>query len=654
MCAHGLFIYGSYTDKTMLQTIREKLTGWFAIFILGAIALTLVLTFGNIDTGFTGAGAAASVNGEDISMRDFRRVYQGQRQQWESNYKSQIPAALAQNMADQVVQSLVRNRVIALHVRSQGYRVNDDEIIAAIETTPVFQVGGKFSRPAYEQLLASQGMSVQRFEFEERQNMEMGQFIEGVGYSAFYTPAEFRRYIELDGETRDVEYLLLSTGNWADKVEISAEQIAGYYEMNPQSFMSEESATLEYIELDYEAILAEVSVSNADAKTYYDANPQEFTKLEDRDTSHILIAFGDDEAAAAEQAAELKARLDAGEEFATLAAQYSADTGSAANGGSLGWLSAEDAPAVEFEEALFALSAGEVSEPVRTEFGFHLIRLDGLRAGKSQDFADVKDDLILRLGENQAADLYAERIDELDERSLESLDGLAPVAEALGVELATVESFTRNGGLPLGFSPDLVGAVFSLEVLEDGENSPVIDMGEGRAVVVHVVEYRPSEVLPMETVSAAIEEQLRSEASISLAATAGSGLVAQLNSGAARDSVALPAGALWQQGAGIRRGEQDIPVDLAAALFSAPKPESMAAPAYSGLLLASGDFAVYTITASRLANPELYSQEDRDLRKQQLAGRLGGSQASALVEKLVADASVGVTGDLLGLEENLP
>jgi peptidyl-prolyl cis-trans isomerase D len=654
MCAHKLFIHGNNTDKTMLQTIREKLTGWFAIFILGAIALTLVLTFGNIDTGLTGLGTAATVNGEDISMRDFRRVYQGQRQQWESNYRSQIPAALAQNMADQVVQSLVRNRVVAQHVRAQGYRANNDEVITAIEATPAFQVGGAFSRPSYEQLLASQGMSPQRYEFEQRESMELTQFVEGLGYSAFYTPAEFRRYIELDGETRDVEYLLLPSVNWADKVAVSAEQIAQYHELNTQFFMSEESASLEYIELDYDTIVAEVSVSKADAQAYYEANPQEFTRLEDRDTSHILIVFGDDEVAAAAQAEELKTRLDAGEEFAALATQYSADTGSAANGGSLGWLSAEDAPAPEFEEALFALSVGEVSAPVRTEFGFHLIRLDGLRAGKSQSFADIQDDLILRLSENEAADLYAERVDELDDRSLESLNGLAPVAEALGVELGTVASFTRNGGLPLGSTPDLVSAVFSIEVLEDGENSPVIDMGEGRAVVVRVVEYRPAEVLPLETVSAVIEQQLRSEASISLAATAGSALVAELNSAPGPDAVVLPADAQWQQVADIRRGTQEISVDLAAAVFSAPKPQSMDVPYYSGLLLASGDFAVYTVAASRPGNPELYTQEDRDLRKQQLAGRLGGSQATALVEQLVTDASVGVTGDLLGLEDNLP
>jgi peptidyl-prolyl cis-trans isomerase D len=634
----------------MLQIIRERLTGWFAIFILGAIALTLVLTFGNIDTGFSGIGAAATVNGEEIPMQDFRRVYQRQRQQWERDYRAQIPDAMAQDMADQVVQSLVRNRVLAQHIRSKGYRVNNDEVITAIETIPAFYVGGKFSRPSYEQILASEGMSTQRFEFEQRQNMEMAQFVEGVGYSAFYTPSEFRRYIELDGETRDIEYLLLPSGNWVGEVEITAEQIATHYELNQPAYMSEESVSLEYIELDYGTMLADVAVGAAEAEAYFDANPQEFAGLEDRNTSHILIAFNDDEAAAAELAEELKLKLDAGEDFAVLAAQYSADTGSAGNGGSLGWLSAEDAPAPEFEEALFVLAEGEVSPPVRTEFGFHLIRLDGLRAGRALNFSDVKDDLELRLRENQAADMYADRVDELDERALESLDGLALVAEAMEVELGVIDEFTRGGGAPLGFTPDLISTVFSLEVLEDGENSPVIDIGQGRAIVVRVREYRPSEVLPLDVVSNDIEEQLRSEAAISLAATAGSEMVKQLNEGVRRDLLSLPAGIQWQRTEGARRGAQEIPVDLAAALFSAPKPEAMSALRYSGLLLASGDFAVFAVTASHLASPELYSQEDRDLRKQQLAGRLGGSQATALVETLVTDASVGVTRDLLGLE----
>ncbi len=257
----------------MLQTIREKLTGWFAIFILGAIGLALVVSFGNIDTGFSGGAAAASVNGEDIAMNEFRQLYQQQRQQWEANYRTQLPDGLAEEMADSVIQSLVRNRVVSQYVRDQGYRVNDDEVIQAITENTVFHVGGSFSQPAYEQLLAAQGMSSQRFEFEQRQSMQISQFIEGIGYTAFFTPAEFRRYIELDGENRDLDYVVLPAGRWADDVVSRPGSVATYYAENPDQFRREEAVSLAYIEIDFAAIAEDVEVSAEEAREYFAANP---------------------------------------------------------------------------------------------------------------------------------------------------------------------------------------------------------------------------------------------------------------------------------------------------------------------------------------------------------------------------------------------
>jgi len=637
----------------MLQLIRDRLTGWFAIFILGAIALTLVLTFGNIDTGFSAGGTAASVNGDDIPMQDFRRIYQRQRQQWETTYRAQIPDALAEDVADQVIQSLVRNRVVSQHVDKQGYRVSDATMIEAIEATPAFQVGGLFSRPSYEALLAAEGISPARYEYEQRQDMQVTQFIEGLGYTAFYTPSEFRRYIELDGETRDVEFVLLSAANWQDGVELTQEDVSDYYDSNKPGFMTEESVALEYVEVDYAEILASIAITEEETQAYFDANPQEFSGPDERQAAHILILDEDDATAAARKAEELKLRLEAGESFADLAAQYSADTGSAGNGGDLGWLGIGDSPAPEFEAALFALQPGGTSEPVQTPFGYHLIKLLAVRDGKSRDYEEVRDELTERLRENAAAELFAERVDELDERALESLDGLAGVAEALGEELQTIERYTRTGGEPLGFNPELVSTVYSLEVLEDGENSPVVEVAEGRAVVVRVTEHRPSKVKPLEDVRSEIVTQLRNEESISLAMLAGSGAVSSLNAGANLAELDLPGVTKLEQAQGVRRGSTEFPTDLSAAVFRAPTGIDGEGGEYQGLLLASGDFAIYRVVASRPGNPEDYSPEDRSTRKQQLAGRLGGAQATALVETLVQSASVSVAPDLLSLENNL-
>jgi peptidyl-prolyl cis-trans isomerase D len=641
----------------MLQTIREKLTGWFAIFILGAIALTLVISFGNIDTGFSGGAVAASVNGEDIAVREFRQLYQQQRQQWEASYRTQMPEVLAEEMGNSVIQSLVRNRVVAQYVRDEGYRINDDDVIASITDIEAFKVGGRFSQPAYEQLLQSQGLNRQRFEYEQRQSMQMNQFAKGLASTAFYTPAEFRRYIELDGESRDLEYVVLNAADWSKDVAVSEDTIQQYYDANPLNYQSEESVSLVYVEIDYASIINNAAIGDEEAQSYFDENPDEFRGPDERHARHILVPFAEDEAEAAKLSESLRQRLLAGESFAELAVQYSADTGTAGSGGDLGWLGSGDAPAAEFEDALFVLAENEISSPVRTEYGFHLIRLDGIRAGDVLDFGQVKDALLTRLRDDAAADVYGELLDELDELALESLDGLAPVAEAMGLELGQIDSFTRSGGLPLGYNPLLVDTVFSLEVLEDGENSPVIDLGEGRAVVVQVTEYQPSTLKPFAAVRDEILARITGDEAVLLAAARGNELVARLDAGDSPDELLQALGRVWNRPEGVRRGSPDIAADLAAAIFRAPKPEMLDSgdmgKGYQGLMLASGDFAVFRVVAVHSGQPELYTQEDRDLRKGQLASRLGGGQATAVVEALVAESDVRVTPDLIGNQSDL-
>lgn len=626
----------------MLQTIREKLTGWFAVFILGAIALTLVVTFGNIDTGFTAASTAITVNGEDVPVNEFRNVYQSQRQQWETNFRTQVPAELAESMAMSVIDGLARNRVLSQHVSASGYRASDLAVIDSIESNEAFYVGGKFSQPAYEQLLSSQGLSTQRYEYEIRREKELVQFIDGVNESAFFTPGEFRRYIALDGETRDIEYLMLTAASWASQAKVSDEAIAERYEADLSGYQTEETVALEYLQIKFADIVADTAIGDAEAQSYYDENPQEFSGPEEREVSHILITFGDDESAAESKARDVAAQLAAGESFASLAASQSDDTGTAAAGGSLGWMGPGDAPAQEFEDALFALQAeGEYTQPVRTEFGFHLIRLDGLREGASLSFAEVSDELRARLLENAAADRFAGLVDELDDLSLESLDGLAPVAAAMGIELKTISEFTRNGGGDLGFQPGLVDTVFSLEVLEDGENSPVTMLADDSAVVARVTDYKPSEVKPLETVSDAIRAQLLQEEAIALGAVATAELVGRLNAGEAADAVL----ATFTSVAGMRRGDTAVPAELMAEVFRAPKPEN-GETVYVNKLLASGDFAIFRVTDSTPGRPDNFSQQDRDSRKRQLALRLGGGQVNGIVEKLADQATVQIAPDL--------
>jgi len=287
---------------------------------------------------------------------------------------------------------------------------------------------------------------------------------------------------------------------------------------------------------------------------------------------------------------------------------------------------------------------------VETEFGFHLIRLDGVRSGAQLSFDEARGELEARLREERAADRYTELVDELDERALESLDGLAPVAAAMGLPLGTVESFTRSSSEPFGFSPDLVESVFSLEVLEDGEISPVITLDEGRAVAVAVTDYRPSVQLPLAAVREDLEAEIEREEAIALAAIKGAQFVERLQAGENAQAVLGDSDMEFEQRTNLARGDSTIPGELAAIVFRAPKPQDGVAD-YQSVLLASGEFAIYRVKSVLAGQPEFFSQEDRDSRKEQLAGRLGAGQLTGIVESLVQEATVSVVPDLLETDQ---
>jgi len=242
------------------------------------------------------------------------------------------------------------------------------------------------------------------------------------------------------------------------------------------------------------------------------------------------------------------------------------------------------------------------------------------------------------------ADRFAELLEELDERALESLDGLTPVAEAMQLELKQVDEFTRNGGGDLGFDPNLVDITYSLEVLEDGENSPVITLDDGRAVVVRVTEHRPPTTRPLEEVADGIRAELEREDALAIGALKVADKVARLNNGEAAGLVLADTGLSFATQEGLRRGDDSVPPELVAAVFRAPVSEGLD---YATQLLSSGGYAIYRVTAVTPGTPDDFLLEDRDARKEQLAVRLGSGQATGIVETLINDARVTMAADFL-------
>jgi len=629
----------------MLEAIRHRLTGWVAIAVLGIIGLSLVVSFGNMDSGVSPESVVADVNGEKISVGEYRQALDGQLRRYSEETGQEPNEIIRASLSASVLDGLINNRLLLQYVDDAGYRISDQAVAQSIRSIPAFIVDGEFSQNTYEALLLSQGLTPRRFEELQRRALETRQFQAAIAGTAFVTPSDYRRFLELEGESRNVDYVLFEGAAFEDKVAVDDSAVQEFYDLNAVNFMTEESVDVEFVQLRLAEISAGIEVSEEDLQQYYEENIDRFRSETERRSSHILIstdAASDDEALSL--ANDLLSRINAGEDFAALAQEFSDDPGSGANGGDLGWTTSGVFVA-EFEAALFELSEGQVSLPVRTEFGYHLIRLDEIRPGAERPLADVRDALLAEVSRNEAEDLFYDSSERLDDLALESLDGLAPVAEDMGLELISVSGVTRGGAPGLPASPELLNTLYSLEVLEDGENTPLIEIEPGHVLVARVVQYNESEQLPLEAVRDGIRAQLTGEEAGRMAQLAGEAMLNQLAAGESFVGAAGANGGEVVSAASVLRGSQDVPRPVIVAVFSAPRPDG--APSVDSVQLPGGGLAVVQVNEVIPGSPEDIPRDLRDAQKRQLTSLVGQSQLAALIEYLRANAKVRI------LEENL-
>ncbi|CAG0939089.1 Peptidyl-prolyl cis-trans isomerase D [Gammaproteobacteria bacterium] len=649
----------------MLQNIRDRFTGVMALIIIGGIGVAMVIGLVNTETGMQGRESAASVNGEEIALTDYREVVQQQVLQQEQQTRSDIPPAERAQIDRNVLEGMVRNRVVAQYVKAQGFRVGDARVAEQIRTLPVFQVGGKFSPDGYQAALASQGVSPAVFEEERRVAMEIEQLQDGLLDSAFYTPAEFRRFVVLEGERRQAAYAIIDAKALAAGVTVTDADIKAYYDAHPDRFESRESVSLDYVEAKPAEIPPAAEPTEAELHASYDANPDRFQTAEQRRARHILIAVakGVDDAAAASKAADIRARLEKGEDFAALARQYSDDSGSAANGGELGW-AGKGTYVGPFEEALFAARPGEITQPVKTEFGYHIIQLEEVRPGVRRSFDEVRSELAEEARHKGSQDRFFELTEKMDDAALQNPGSLEAVAKASGLPIRHVAEFTRSaGGEPFGANRAVIDAAFSGRVLEAGENSALVEVGDGSAVILRVTEHRPAKLRPLEEVRAQAEAGARAEQAASLAAERGRKLVQDARAGGDfRTLVAAAGTTLVAPSEPMQRNSPAVPAEVLAAIFRVPQPamepaaagktSAAASGSYDGLALQDGSYAVLRVDAVMPGRPDEIPREQRDARKAALARQTGIGEVTGVAVDLRKAAKVVVAPGLFDQQDN--
>ncbi len=628
----------------MLQTIRDRLTGWVAVIVILVIGVALVIGFGNMNTDVATGRVAASVNGNEIPMLEYREAYQDQLLRQQEALQGELSSDMQQQLQRNVLEGLVQREALVQFIEADGYRVDDQSVANFVRSQPGFQVGGEFASQAYIATLANQGLTPEAFEERTRRGLQINQLSAGLIQSAFYTPTEYRQFIELQQQQRAATVVQFSPADLFASVELDPGAVEAYYAENPERYRSEESVAIEYLELRLADIAAEVAVDDSALREYYEENRERYATDEERRLRHILIAIGadTDEQAAAEKAAELSDRLTTGDDFTALAREFSDDPGSAPDGGELGW-AGRGVYVSAFEDAAFSLQKGEISAPVKTEFGYHLIQLQEIRPGSELPFEEVRAEILDLLQRQAAENSFFEQAELMDDLALENPGGLTVVAEQTGLPLQRAENITRAGGEPFGFNAALLEATFSPMVLEDGENSPLIEVEDGRVLVLRVAEHRLPEPLPLEEVRPTITGELRLQEAANLARSQGEAALARMQAGEDLALVAAEYGRDVQQTGLILRNANTLPPEITAAVFRAAPPSG--APEYQGLESGDGGFAIFRLDEVASGRPESVPRELRDQAKQQLAGQLGNADFGALVVDVRSQAKMQVATD---------
>ena len=624
----------------MLERIREGSQGPWAMIIIGLVVLSFVFAGVGSYLNSSGETVAATVNGEEIGLNELERAYQSQRSRMESQYGESVSALFAdegymQQFRRGVLDSLIDEKLVEQKARELGLRVGDDQIRDTIRSMPEFQLGGQFNNDRYLALLRQNGYQPSDFRDFLRTQLTREQLTRALGVSDFALPGEARRVFDLQAQTRDARYVVVDAAPFADEVEISDADIQGYYDANITSFDTEEKVSVAYVKLSVDDLKGDVTVSDDDVSAWYEENKDQYRDEEQRRVSHILIETGDDEAAAKAKTEALLAEIKGGADFATVAEENSEDSFSAENGGDLDYITPgmmDDA----FDSAVFSLkNVGDVTDVVKTEFGFHIIKLTDLKPETIKPFSDVAGEIRENLITEKATDRFYELQSRMAEVAFEVPDTLDEVAAIANTSIETTPLFTRNDVPAEIDNPQVVSDVFSPELIEEQVNSDLIELDARTVMVVRVNEHEAQRTKSLDEVKESITASLRSEKAQQAAQDWAEAQLAQLESG---NDIAdsLSARSLdWETVENVNRGDQQLPRNLLDTLFTLAPAEGKSRRV---ALLGSGDVALIELTAVHA--PEAADDATVSAIRQRLAQANSQSTYAAFVKALRDEADV--------------
>ena len=629
----------------MLQNIRDNLTGKVALVVLGTIALSFVFVGG---ANFTtiGSNYAAKVDGVDVSVSQFESAY---RDQVQANPQiAALPEEYRRQVRSSILEQLIQQRVIDNFLDDAGFRITDQQLTEIVRQFPEFQLDGRFDRETYENVLSGVGMTPAQFEASQKLNLRRSQLQRAIRGTSIVPPSNYRRFLNLAFENRVVTTAQVSPDSVADEIVVSDEMIVDFYEENPTMFNLPETADVEYVEIRRDAVAADVSVTEDALKEYYELNEDRYQQDEQRQARHILILFDDDEAGAEAVANEMITRVRSGESFEGLAAQYSKDGSSAANGGDLGALPRSQLPDA-LGDAVFSMQEGAIEGPVKGDFGFHVVRLDKIVDSGPLPYEDVRDSLLTELQDEQAEGLFLALERKLSDALFDASD-IQALANTLGVDVQAAAGFARDSVAPFDGNQVAVDAIYDPTVLSGAVMSEVIELDVNRTVVFSVSKHNEAARDTLENVRDQIAVAVTNQQSEDLMAGRAQQMLDAVRGGEEFAAAAAAVGAEATAPSIITRNAEDADQALAVAVFTALKP-TQGNPTLGSTRNESGGYTVYSLDAVIAGRPESIPLADRDAGREQLMDQYGIGDFVAFAQALRSNAEVIISEDALAAQD---
>ena len=521
----------------MLDAIRNHTQGWLAKVILGLITIPFAL-FG-IDSYFNDAGsnvAIAKVNGDKISVQEYGNAIDNVRNRLQSQGEKIDPAMLeSAELKQSVLDGLITRRLVNAEIQRENFKISDEQLSTYILGMPEFQENGKFSEDIYQKTLAQNKLTVSKFENDRRTELLTQQAREGLGLLVSVPKGVAEQTLKFAYQQRDVSVADIKTAQFVAQTKVTPEQVKAYYDQHKDKFKVPEQVKLEFALLSAAGLVPQMQVTDAEVKEFYDANVSKFQGDEQRQASHILIGFGvtatpAEKAAAKDKAADILMQLKKDpKRFEELAIKNSQDPGSASKGGDLGSFG-RGAMVKPFEDAVFSMKANQISDLVESEFGYHIIKLNGV-TGQSSSFESMKPQIKGELLFQKAQARYAELADDFSNTVYEQSGSLKPAADKFGLQIQPTGWLNREDGAKFFKNEKLIKSVFSDEVLKEKRNSEAIEVSPNNLVSARVLEYKPAAPRSFDEVKGGIEALLKLEQATKLATEKGQAVLAKLKAG---------------------------------------------------------------------------------------------------------------------------